>query len=365
MFRTRTGRTLASVGLLAFFSLGAARTDRSSCLVSPMSMYVAGEWLFVSDEGSGIHVYAAARGSAPAYQGTIPLSGNSGVAVRDSVIYANSYGSILALRLNADCTADTLAIVYEAPYCCTMPIDYIDEQYHSGWGCACSRAVEYDAVPLSSGTGSSYAVFAVIDTFLYYVDGMSLVSMSVAVPESPRLLSTTYLSWDLETLFPTEDYLFVGAATGMYILNRRQYPATPTLISTFVHARACDPVVVQDTIAYLTLRSGTACGAFENALIAVSIADPSSPYELGRTIPNQPYGLAVQDTLCYVGLGHSGYSLYDVTRPDSLLHVATWSTPATKDFIWDSTQLYLMGFSQIAAYDVSDPANPVRLGVVQ
>jgi len=97
----------------------------------------------------------------------------------------------------------------------------------------------------------------------------------------------------------------------------------------------------------------------------VSIADPSSPYEIGRAAPYQPYGLAVQDSFCYVGLGNSGYALYSTARLDSMYQLAAWTTPATKDFIWDSTQLYLMGLSQIAAYDVSVPTAPVRLGVVQ
>jgi hypothetical protein len=358
-------RYAGAIALIAVLSLGAARKSTRACLVEPISMYLADSTLYVIDKQVGIHLYRTAVGAAPSYMSTVSMQGVGGVAVSNGIVYANSWESILALRVAANGAVDTVAVVRQSP----QYYDYMPEDYyygdHRGWGCSEPDYAAPEPAPVATGTGSSYAVFAVIDTFLYYVDGSNLIAMSIAAPASPRILTTTYLSWDLETLFPTENYLFVGSTTGMYILNRRPDPTHPTLINVFQHARACDPVVVQDTIAYVALRSGSACGAASDALMAISIADPVSTRLLCQVTPSTPYGLAVSDTAIYVGNGSSGFSLYSAARPDSLRQIATWATPAARDFIWWGNTLYLMGFTEIAAYDVSVREAPVRLGRVQ
>ncbi|MBK8279937.1 MAG: hypothetical protein IPK94_07395 [Saprospiraceae bacterium] len=56
------------------------------------------------------------------------------------------------------------------------------------------------------------------------------------------------------------------------------------MLSTFSHARACDPVYVEGDIAYITLRNGTRCENFTNELDVVDITNITSP----RLIKNTP-----------------------------------------------------------------------------
>jgi hypothetical protein len=351
----KTTRLLGAVTVVAVFSIGARHQRSTREMQDPRSMYLCDSILYVSDLDIGIHRYKVSAGAALQRLGTIPLEGNSGVAIRDSIIYANSHGTLLALRLTSDSTCDTAAVIRQVSYD-PMPID--DYSGRGGWGCG--RAVDYSATPASSGgTGSSYAVFAAIDTFLYYVDGYNIVTMSIAQPASPRLLTTTPVSWDLETLFPTERYLFVGGQSGMYVLERLADPASPTHIGTFQHAQACDPVVVQDTLAFVTLRSGNACGAARDVLLSVSIANPAAPKLLDELPISTPYGLAVADTLLYLAQGHGGLTLCSTARPDSLTVLERRPDIVCKDFIWDGGSLYLMSFWDVSAYDVSDPFEPL------
>jgi hypothetical protein len=205
-------------------------------------------------------------------------------------------------------------------------------------------------------------VFALVDTFLYYVDvnDGSVVAMSVSQPEAPRVLGRTPVGWGLETLFPNGRYLFVGSETGMLILDRDPDPVFLTHRGAFTHGRACDPVVVEDSVAYVTLRGGTACGPAEDALLAVSIADPSSARLLCSASPPTPHGLAVQGHHIYVGNGGNGLSLYRATLPDSLSLVARWPWVA-RDFIWSGSMLYVLEPAGVSAYDVSNPQHPTRL----
>jgi hypothetical protein len=334
-------------------------------------MYLDGGTLYVSDPYSGIHVFDAPEGSEPVLRRVVPFQGNTGVAVREEVVYANSWKGIFALRIPAAGPVDTLAGPFGAPeYPVWNEGTYDDEG--DGWGCdGCGTYVADMAPPVSYGGGSSYAVFAVIDTFLYHVDTDRgrLVTLSISDPESPRLLSKTHLGWDVETLFPGGRYLFVGSGTGMHILDREADPASPPVIGVFTHVRACDPVVVRDSTAYVTLRSGSRCGRAPDELLAVSIADPAAPRLLCRAPSPTPYGLAVDGPHVYVGNGDHGLSLFAAPRPDSLSLVVRWPWTA-RDFIWRGSMLWVLEPAGVttyrpaglSAYDVSDPRYPRRLG---
>lgn len=360
----KTKRMLLSVAVMAVFSIG-ARFDspQKGELINAQSMYLYGTNLYVSDEISGINIYDVSWG-APVHWTTVPIEGNTGVAVRDSVIYANSWYSILAIRVHADGSWDTAAVIRQDPYCCYMPVDDIYYE-HRGWGCTSVDYATADggAQPVS-GTGSSYAVFGVIDTFLYYASEYDVVTMSIADPDSPVVLTETYVGWDLETLFPTERFLFIGGRNGMYIMDRGN-AANPRLIGSFQHAYACDPVVVADTIAYVTLRGGNNCGSTNDAFLSVSLGDPTYPYLLDQGTPRTPYGLSVNDTLAYIAKGYNGFCLYSIADPRNLTLLAQWPTPNTRDFIWDGNRLYLMGFTEVSVYDVTDPMAPVMVGSIQ
>jgi hypothetical protein len=358
---SRTVRVLASLILVVVFAVGGGSTYDG--LHEPASMYLAGGVLYVSDPYTGIHLFDAPEGSAPVLRRVVPFEGNTGVAVREGVVYANSWKGIYALRIPKSGAVDTLAGPFGAPEYPAWNESSFDRR-DGGWGCdGCGAYAPATMAPSGNGGGSSYAVFAVVDTFLYHVDADRgrLVTLSIFEPESPRVLSKTLLGWDVETLHPGGRYLFVGSETGMHILDREGDPASPAYLGRFTHARACDPVVVQDSTAYVTLRGGSICGRAPDELLAVSIADPSHPRLLCREAAPTPYGLAVGGSHLYVGNGEHGLSLFTAARPDSLALVVRWPW-AARDFIWSGSMLYVLEPAGVCAYDVSDPRHPLRLG---
>ena len=354
---SRTLRVLASLTLVVIFAAGGGNENE---LVEPVSMYLADNTLYVSDPYSGVHMFDALPGRPPVPQGVVPFRGNTGVAVYEDVVYANSGQGIFALRIIGAGLVDTLAGPFGAP------VSYMawDEGPFDGdgWGCGGCTSTQYDMAPASPSGGSSYAVFAVIDTFLYYADVSqgSVVAMTIAHPESPRVLGKTQVTWDLETLHPQGRYLFLGSRTGMHILDRDPDPVHLAYKGRFEHVRACDPVVVQGSLAYVTVRSGATCGMTEDALLVVSIADPSLPQLLCSATPPTPYGLAVQDSYVYVGNGNQGLSLYQAGESDCVSLVTRWPWKA-RDFIWSGSMLYVLEPAGLSAYDVSDPRHPVLL----
>jgi hypothetical protein len=61
--------------------------------------------------------------------------------------------------------------------------------------------------------------------------------------------------------------------------------------SFFNHARSCDPVVVDDTLDYITLRSGTTCDSILNNLEILNVKDISKPVLVVLYGMTNPHGL--------------------------------------------------------------------------
>ncbi len=72
-----------------------------------------------------------------------------------------------------------------------------------------------------------------------------------------------YLWGNVETIFISDEHMYVGTSNGMHILSLEE-PSVPILLSTYQHITACDPVVVDGNKAYVTLRSGICAGVPES-----------------------------------------------------------------------------------------------------
>jgi hypothetical protein len=239
----------------------------------------------------------------------------------------------------------------------------VDDSYSFGCMCGSSDFAPMEAAPPPS-SGSSYATFAVIDDYLYRVDYFTLVVYDIAAPDAPKEITRRNFGWEIETIYPTDQYLFLGGTRGMSIYDRSN-PAHPTLIGSVTHFRACDPVVVSGSVAYVTLRGGNGCGETRDVLLTVNIADPAHPAVVAEKDLATPFGLAVREPFLYVSTGTNGYTLLDVTRPTAPAPLAAWPDWPTKDFLWSDNVLYVLGFDDLRIYDVSNPKTPILKAIIE
>ena len=170
----------------------------------------------------------------------------------------------------------------------------------------------------SDGTAGSMARFALVGDYLYTISGSALQLYDIEEPSSPNPWVKMYLDWDIETLFPYEDYLLVGSESGVHILDNST-PGSPRYITEFSHARSCDPVVAENGIGYVTLSSGSSCRTRGlNQLDVLDLSDITKP-KLIRTYPMQePKGLAIDGKWLFVCDGSAGLKVFDVTQPNAL-----------------------------------------------
>jgi len=164
--------------------------------------------------------------------------------------------------------------------------------------------------------GGSMARFTVADDHLYAIDGGEIKIFDVA-QAAPSLKNEITVTWGIETLFPMAGSLFIGSNSGMIIYDISN-PESPQYLSTFSHATACDPVIVDGTTAYVTLRDGNECQGFVNQLDVVNVSNQSNP-TLIRSYPmDNPHGLSVVDETLYLCEGSFGLKTFDVTNKNQI-----------------------------------------------
>jgi hypothetical protein len=189
------------------------------------------------------------------------------------------------------------------------------------------------SAPVSNGVGGSMARFGLLEDRLYTVSHSDLKVFNTSNPANPSFIRTIELNrGDIETIFPHQRNLFIGAAAGMLIYNATDKD-NPTYMSTFIHARACDPVIADQSFAYVTLRSNNTCSGFANQLDVVNVSQLLSPRLVRTYLLTEPAGLSKDQNLLFICDGNDGLKIFDATRPEELKLVTTIPLSKTYDVI--------------------------------
>jgi len=215
------------------------------------------------------------------------------------------------------------------------------------------------------GFGGSMARIGIKDKVLYLLDNSNLRIFDITVKSSPGLLVNMFAGSGIETMFLTNKNMFLGTTTGMIIYDIAN-PLTPVRLSTYNHLRSCDPVVVDDTLAYVTLRTGTNCGGSINALDVVNIKNLSSPKVVWSYPMVNPHGLGKDDNLLFICDGTAGLKVYDASDPKTITSNLLYSYPNIRayDVIPTGTVLVLISDEGLFQYSYSNIQNISLLSTI-
>jgi len=169
-----------------------------------------------------------------------------------------------------------------------------------------------------SGKGGSMARFAIKGDYLYTVNTDAMRIFDISEASSPQPHSKVHVPFDVETIFSYKDYLYIGAESGMYIYDIN-VPTQPTKIGDFGHVRSCDPVVVHDDLAFVTLNIGNNCrmNDGENSLQIIDVKNPSYPKLIKRVNMWSPSGLGVDnDNNLFICDGSAGLKVFKVAKQE-------------------------------------------------
>lgn len=318
---------------------------------TPGKIYMLGNTLLVNEVGSGIHVIDNTNPRNPRKLSFIKIPGNYDMAGIGNFIYADSYVDLLVFdisNLNDIKQVKRVEGVFQNYYSTfgyfdqqgRILVEYkerlVEEFVETDCGSgnmtaefadmlvrpavmpnrlmaqASSASPSSGSSPTAAGVGGSMARFTIAGTHMYTVDFHSIRVFDVRNPSTPKAGDRTDIGWGIETIFPYKDKLFLGAQNGMYIYQRRSNGEV-NFISKYEHITSCDPVVVQDDIAYVTLRNGVECNGFTNQLEVIDVSDVKKPKLLEVYPMKNPHGLGIDGTCLFVCEGAYGLKVFDAS----------------------------------------------------
>jgi len=227
------------------------------------------------------------------------------------------------------------------------------------------KELDYNQVNAGSGQGASMARFTIANKHLYAVDQTTLHLFNVQNASKPAYVKDIKIGPGIETIFPFKNSLFIGSNTGMVIYDITTASA-PVELSRYAHIRACDPVVVNEKYAFVTLRAGVVCGGQQNLLEVIDIQDLTKPMLKHTFTLENPYGLALSDQTLYVCDGKSGMKSFDASDVSQIGNklLETHKELMSMDVIAGPKSLIVVGQDGVHQYDYSNKAKLKALSVI-
>jgi hypothetical protein len=334
-------------------------------LENPGKIYFKDNFIFIIEELKGIHIFDNIDPSAPVKRTFIKVPGAVDMAISGNILYVDSYVDLVVLDVQDVGNIREVGRVRDImPYTVPptgneFPKGYVDKEKGLvlEWQLKTIRERVYNNsevypvfktgiaamdnssfMTLSSGVssggvgiGGSMARFGLKDKVLYLLDGNTLELFDITFKTAPSLLFTINPGNGIETMFLTDKNMFLGTTTGMIIYDITNAQA-PVRKSTYNHIRSCDPVVVDDTLAYITLRSGTNCGGNVNCLDVINIKNILKPSLLRSYPMTNPYGLGKDGNLLFVCDGKAGLKVYDASDANNISGNLIYTYPNIKAF---------------------------------
>ena len=337
---------------------------KSSAPVSienPGKIYVKGNYVFLNDINKGIHIIDYSNPSTPVNKAFVAIPGCRDIAVKDNFMYADCYTDLVTIDIadannvvlknyingvfpnryyDAGLNMDTSMVILSWVRVDTM-VKREAGMREDWWINDSSMIFDFNMPNASSsgglsngnGVGGSMAAFALSGNRLYTVDNTNLKIFNTVNAGAPQYISNVNLgTWNIETVFPFQDKLFIGSQNGMLIYSIANADA-PVFLSSFEHATVCDPVIADGNTAYITLRSGGICMGIENQMEVLNIQNILNP-QLIKTYPmTHPAGLSKDGHALLVCDKGAGLKLLDATNATTIAQKAMISNIDPYDVI--------------------------------
>lgn len=310
-------------------------------------------YLYISESEKGIHIIDNQNPSKPEIVGFIELLGNADLAIRNNLLYADSYIDLVWFDISNPAQPELKGRL-ENIFTTALPMSennigidwrmcYDDsaqkgiivgwkevertedvEDYSRGWGWPWWRGdVMLDGVfageksgNSSTGVNGSMSRFTIYQDNLYSVINNTMNIFNLTGNAPTKAAENIYIGWNVETIFSYKTNMFMGTPTGMIIYSVAD-PLKPVFQSSLQHVFGCDPVVVEDDIAWVTIRSGNNCGQNSNELIVVDVKDVKNPKQIVSYTMTNPKGLGIDNGTLF--LCDDGLKIFKANDPLTIM----------------------------------------------
>ena len=369
----------------------AVKSESTHALEKPGKIYYKDNYLFINEIMKGIHVYNNTNPAAPQYVGFIKIPGNVDMVIKGTVMYADSYIDLVGIDISNPANVKEVSRLKSVfpysvpPYDSNFRLGQIDDTQGVVVDFKITKVrkefeqISYPIYPIyfgskftefsmnldaasngtqqstAAGIGGSMARFGLVGNHLLAVDNSTYYNFNLTDALNPAIETKVGISWGIETMFLSGSTMFLGTQTGMVVYDVTDV-TKPNYISNFWHATGCDPVVVQNNRAYITIRGGNRCGSLINRLDVVDVTNIKNPTLMQSYNMVGPYGLGIDDQILFVCDGTAGLKVYNAADPYLISEnlIATFKDINAYDVIPLGKSLLMIGKDGFYQYDYTN-----------
>ena len=354
-----------------------------------------GNYIFVNEINKGVHVINNTNPSSPQNIAFINIPGNIDLALKNNMLYADIYTDMITIDINNPQNVIVKKVTNNV---------FPERQYSNGFIADSSRYIidwiKHDtkekseinrnknlvntgvwmdaSVYQSAGNNSSSTVtgisgsmarFTIVNNYLYTVGRASLSSFNITDAANPVYENVINPGWNIETIYPLKDKLFIGSQTGMFIYSITN-PSAPSFLSNFSHACFDDPVIANDQYAFVTLRAATGIsecwGAApqRNEMDIVDISNILQPSLIKVYDMEEPKGLSLDGDHLFLCDGKGGLKVYDVSDVMHIRLIEVFSNINPFDVIAYNGVAIVVAEEGISQYDYTDISNIKKISTI-
>ncbi|MEJ7586565.1 MAG: hypothetical protein WKI04_03275 [Ferruginibacter sp.] len=349
-------------------------------------LFLYGQYIFINEVNKGVHIIDNVNPLAPKNIAFIAIPGNLDIAVKNNTLYADLYTDMVTLDIkdpaNVVLKKVTNKVFPERDYNNGFVPDSL--QYIVGWekretrnknGLDSKLVVQDTFNNFSSaqdsrgaaagvaGISGSMARFTIVNNYLYTAGRSFLTTFNITTNVNPVKEHVQTMGWNIETIYPLKDKLFIGAQTGMFIYSISD-PASPAFLGSFSHACFNDPVIADDNYAYVTLRASTeasfcrgAIALQKNELDIVNISNILQPTLVKLYDMEEPQGLSKDGNLLFICDGKGGLKIYNAANVMDLKELKVINNIKPFDVICQNGLAIVVAEEGIYQYDYSNIDN--------
>lgn len=366
-------------------ALASINGSQSQAVTKAGKIYIKDNYIFLNDLNKGIHIIDNTNPSHPVQIAFLAIPGNLDIAVKGNILYADMYSDLLALDITNPRNVSIVSKVenfftgrmwvngFNTQSGDKIVADWIERdtvveinyQRYPPLCDFCKVDILYAnaAGVNSTGTAGSMASMVLMDDHLYAITEMhSLGIVDISNPAAPKVDTSFFAGFDLQTVFPFKGKLFLGSSIGMFMYDVTD-PQHPLAAGKFEHGRACDPVIADDKYAYVTLHSGDGCGGDANELHVIDINDLANSKLVKTYQLTKPTGLSKDGNLLFV-CDETAVKIYNATNPSALSLIKTINSNQPYDVITFNKKMMIVCNDGLYQYDYSDINNVRRLSFI-
>lgn len=384
------------------------KSEAPRAVKNPSKIYFKDSFILMSELNKGIHVIDNNDPRNPNSIAFIAIPGTRDMAARGNTLFVDSYMDMVALditNLNAVTILGRQENVF--PYGSWhdglwadpdkgIAVDWIEKEVVEQVECgrngfnflpqnmftmddaldlgapvlASNSRLEASAPSsseLTTGTGGSFARFAITGNHLYAVTFSDMIIFDISDLASPQEVNRLSIGWDVETIWPKDDRMYIGTRSGMIVYSIAN-PTQPEWLTQVSHVQGCDPVVVGEEYAFSTVRDGRDCRSTTatNSLFVIDITPIEESFIAVEFPTHNPHGLGLRNDVLFLCDGSEGLKIYDASDPLTLIEkqLAHFPNINAIDVIPLDNILIMVAEEGLYQYDYSDLNNIQQISLI-